>query len=111
MSTETTQSGTGPKLAGVAGSENSALQKIEHHRRLRRANLRRYWDLKNAEQCDHVPTHAEHTWGTRFVKSYPQQCATCGCETRSPWDSTMIIHDVDACVSPNAKVCDAAQKE
>ena len=78
--------------AGTSGSENSEL---------RRANLRRYWSLKNAEQCDHVPTGHEHRWGERFAREYPQRCASCGCHTRSPFDSCMIIHDVDECESPN----------
>lgn len=100
MSTANDQRADGPTLAGSA---NSALQKIEAHRRLRRANLHSYWTLKNAEQSDYAPTQAEHAWGTRFVKSYPRRCATCGCETRSPSDATMIIHDVDACQSTNAQ--------
>lgn len=92
--------------APAAGSENSALMIIEARRRLRQANLRRYWSLKNAEQCDHVPTQAEHGWGMRFVKKYPNRCATCGIETRSPHDTTRIVHDVDACVSSNPKTSD-----
>lgn len=67
----------------------------------RPADLHRYLALKNAEQCAHVPTQAEHGWGTRFVNSYPRQCVTCGCATRAQYDDTMIVHDVDACQAPD----------
>ena len=105
MNSDTPNSTPTPPAPAV-GSENSAHMMIEACRRLRQANLRRYWSLKNAEQCDHVPTQAEHGWGIRFIKKYPNRCATCGIETRSPLDATMIVHDVDACVSPNHKASD-----
>lgn len=100
MSAYNTKTGPVPKLAGATGSANSAIRRLEAHRRLRQANLRRYWRLKNAEQYDHIPTQAEHGWGIRFVRAYPRQCATCGCQTRSPFDDTMIMHDVDGCQPP-----------
>lgn len=93
----------GKPVAEPAGSVNSAVAKLEAYRRLRRARLRRYLSLKNGEQGGYVATQADHGWGTRFVRVYPRQCATCGCQTRSPFDDTMIMHDVDACVPPNAE--------
>lgn len=66
----------------------------EDSRTLRMLDLRRYRALRAVGA---TPTGRDHAWGRGFERSYPLQCPSCQCFTRSPFDRFDIIHDVDAC--------------
>lgn len=59
-------------------------------------DLERYLRLKHGPHPTPI-SGPDHSWGFRFLSGYPVRCPLCGCQTRSPFDSTDIIHDIEGC--------------